>query len=121
MVRESFKRTGEHETSVFGLAYRVVLLNFAAITTTTITVTNAVLDIWSSPPSENVVAILGEEAERVYAEHRGEWTKAAIAKLVRLDSAIRESARISSIGGAGMARRTKRDVTLPNGLVVPKV
>ncbi|KAJ7763220.1 cytochrome P450 [Mycena maculata] len=120
MVRESFKRTGEHETSVYGLAYRIVLLNFAAITTTTITVTNAILDIWSSPPSQNVVAILREEAERVYAEHSGEWTKAAIAKLVRLDSAIRESARISSIGGAGMARRTKRDVTLPNGLVIPK-
>ncbi|KAJ7185024.1 cytochrome P450 [Mycena filopes] len=120
MVRESFKRTTEHETSVFGLAYRIVLLNFAAITTTTITVTNAVLDIWSSPPSQNVVEILREEAERVLAEHKGEWTKAAIAKLVRLDSAIRESARVSSIGGAGMARRTKRDVTLPNGLVVPK-
>ncbi|KAJ6528397.1 cytochrome P450 [Mycena sp. CBHHK59/15] len=120
LVRESFKRTSEHETSVYGLAYRIVLLNFAAITTTTITVTNAILDIWSSPPSQNVVAILREEAERVFAEHKGQWTKAAIAKLVRLDSAVRESARISSIGGAGMARRTKRDVTLPNGLVIPK-
>ncbi|KAJ7805886.1 cytochrome P450 [Mycena olivaceomarginata] len=102
MVRESFKRNTEDETSVYALAYRVVLLNFAAITTTTIMSTNALLDIWSAPNSEELVAALREEAERVLHEHNGEWTKAAVAKLHRLDSAIRESARISG-------RRRHRD------------
>ncbi|KAJ7053953.1 cytochrome P450, partial [Mycena amicta] len=121
MVRESFKRKTEAETSDYALAYRMVLLNFAAITTTSVTVTNAVFDIWSSPPSQNVVEILREEALRVYAENKGQWTKAAIAQLVRLDSAIRESTRVSCIGGASIARRTKCDVILPNGVVIPKV
>ncbi|KAJ7753620.1 cytochrome P450 [Mycena maculata] len=120
MVRESFKRNTEDETSVYSLAYRIVVLNFGAISTTTITVTNAILDIWSSPASQNVVSILREEAERVFAEHNGEWTKAAVGKLYRLDSAIRESSRVSAIGGVSLARRTKTDVTLPNGLVVKK-
>ncbi|KAJ7755767.1 cytochrome P450 [Mycena olivaceomarginata] len=93
MVRESFKRNTEDETSVYALA------------TTTIMSTNALLDIWSAPNSEELVAALREEAERVLHEHNGEWTKAAVAKLHRLDSAIRESARISGVGGTAMARR----------------
>ncbi|KAJ7730246.1 cytochrome P450 [Mycena maculata] len=122
MVRESFKRNTEEERSVYGLAYRVVLLNFAAITTSTIMATNSLLDIWSVPNAEELVASLREEAERVLHEHNGEWTKAAVAKLHRLDSAIRESARISGVGGTAMARRVRAEngIALPNGLVVPK-
>ncbi|KAJ6578775.1 cytochrome P450, partial [Mycena vulgaris] len=121
MVRESFKRNTGDETSVYALAYRVVLLNFAAITTTTIMATNALLDIWSAPNCDEVVAALREEAGRVLHEHNGEWTKAAVAKLHRLDSAVRESSRISGVGGSAMARRVRaaNGITLPNGVVVP--
>jgi cytochrome P450 len=63
---------------------------------------------------------LREEAQQVLQEH-GEWSKAALAKLHRLDSAIRESARVSAIGGNALARRVKVDgFTLPNGLAVAK-
>ncbi|CAK5271120.1 unnamed protein product [Mycena citricolor] len=122
MVRESLKRTTEDETSVYSLSYRIVLLNFAAITTTTIMSTNALLDIWSAPNADEIVASLREEAQRVLNEHNGEWTKAAVAKLVRLDSAIRESSRLSGVGGTAMARRVRAEngITLPNGLVLPK-
>ncbi|KAJ7457036.1 cytochrome P450 [Mycena latifolia] len=121
MVRESFKRTTEDETSVYALAYRVVLLNFAAITTSTIMATNTLLDVWSDPNAEEIVESLREEATRVLHEHNGEWTKAAVAKLHRLDSAIRESARVSGVGGSAMARRVRaaNGIKLPNGVVVP--
>lgn len=122
MVRESFKRNTSDERSVYALAYRVVLLNFAAITTSTIMATNALLDIFSAPDSETIIAALREEASRVLAEHNGEWTKAAVAKLHRLDSAIRESARISGVGGTALARKVRSDdgITLPNGVWLPK-
>ncbi|KAJ6585924.1 cytochrome P450 [Mycena capillaripes] len=120
MVRESFKRDTDHETSVHHLSYRIVLLNFGGITTTSIMVVNAVLDIWSTPNTADVIAALREEAECVLKEH-GEWSKAALVKLHRLDSAIRESARVSAIGGNALARRVKIDgFMLPNGLAVPK-
>ncbi|KAJ7880796.1 cytochrome P450 [Mycena olivaceomarginata] len=106
MVRESFKRDTFHETSVHHLSYRIVLLNFGGITTTSIMVVNAILDIWSAPDVANVIAALHEEAQQVLQEH-GEWSKAALAKLHRLDSAIRESARVDGF-------------TLPNGLAVAK-
>ncbi|CAL1703341.1 unnamed protein product [Somion occarium] len=122
MVRESFKRNTEDERSVYALAYRIVLLQFAAITTTTITSTNALLDIWSAPNAEEVVEFLREEATRVLAEHNGEWSKAALAKLYRLDSAVRESSRVSGIGGTALARKVKADngITLPDGIWLPK-
>ncbi|KAF7297355.1 hypothetical protein MIND_00969000 [Mycena indigotica] len=122
MVRESFKRNTEDETSVYALAYRIVLLNFAAITTTTIMSTNALLDIWSAPNAEEIVSSLREEAQKVLFESEGVWTKAAVNKLHRLDSAIRESSRISGVGGTSMARRVRAEngITLPNGFVVPK-
>ncbi|CAL1703350.1 unnamed protein product [Somion occarium] len=122
MVRESLKRKTEDERSVYALAYRVVLLQFAAITTSTIMSTNALLDIWSAPNTEELVDSLRDEASRVLAEHNGEWSKAALAKLYRLDSAIRESSRVSGVGGTALARKVKPDngITLPNGLWLPK-
>ncbi|KAF5366267.1 hypothetical protein D9758_005804 [Tetrapyrgos nigripes] len=122
MVRESFKRNTEDERSVYSLAYRVVLLNFAAITTSTIMATNALLDIWSAKDSPAIVESLREEASRVLKEHNGVWTKAAVAKLHRLDSAIRESSRVSGVGGTSIARKVRADngVTLPDGTWVPK-
>lgn len=122
MLRESLKRDTDDERSVYALAYRVVLLNFAAITTSTIMATNALLDIFSAPNSEFLIATLREEASDVLREHNGEWTKAALAKLYRLDSAIRESARVSGVGGTSMARRVRADdgITLPDGTWIPQ-
>jgi len=84
--------------------------------------TNALLDIWSGPHATEVVEILRKEAEQVYEEHNGEWSKLALSKLIRLDSAIRESSRVSGVGGTALARKVKVDegIVLPNRLWVPK-
>ena len=122
MVRESLKRDTEDERSVHALAYRVVLLNFAAITTSTIMATHTLLDILGDPNSNSIIAALREEATAIFREHNGEWSKAAISKLYRLDSAIRESSRMSGVGGTAMARRVRTDsgIVLPDGTWVAK-
>lgn len=83
--------------------------------------TNALLDIWSAPNAEELVAALREEASRVFAEH-GEWSKPALAQLHRLDSAIRESSRVSGVGSTALARKVRpaNGVTLPNGVWIPQ-
>lgn len=75
----------------------------------------------SAPNAEGLVEALREEASAVLREHNGVWTKQAISKLYRLDSAIRESARMSGIGGTAMARKVKvpGGMTLPDGTWVP--
>ncbi|KAJ7060186.1 cytochrome P450 [Mycena amicta] len=122
LVRESFKRTSELDTSVYNLSYRIVMLNFAAIITTTISCVNTVLDVWSAHNAEEIVEEIREEILRVLSETNGVWTKAAVAKMYRLDSAIRESSRINGVGGTSLARqvRVPEGIKLPNGLVAPQ-
>ena len=85
---------------------------FAAIHTTTFTIVNVLLDLLGSDPKLGYLEGIREEAERVYAEHDGEWTKQALTKLVRADSAIRESMRVSSF----MTRAVVRKIMKPEGL-----
>jgi cytochrome P450 len=122
MVRESFKRSTPQERSAPALAYRLLLLNFAAVSTSTIAATNALLDIISAPSSQTVIAALRDEALNVLRENNGVWTKASVAKLHHLDSAIRESSRVSGVGGTGLARRVRaaNGIVLENGVWVPK-
>uniref|UniRef100_A0A0W0EXB6 Cytochrome p450 n=2 Tax=Moniliophthora roreri TaxID=221103 RepID=A0A0W0EXB6_MONRR len=122
MIQESFKRTTESETSAESLAYRLLLLNYPAISTSTIAATNAILDVISTPPSEGVLASLTEEATRVCEEHSGDWNRHAVNQLIRIDSTLRESSRYSGIGGTGLARRVKpsNGLSLPDGTWLPK-
>ena len=74
------------------------MINLVAIHSTSLTTSNTLLDLFSSKPSEGFVDGLREESERVLAGTKGTWTKEAVAKLVRVDSTIKESMRFSDIG-----------------------
>lgn len=80
-------------------------LSFAAIHTTTFTITNTLFDLLGSDPARGFIEGLREEAERVFKEANGTWTKASLNRLVRADSAIRESMRISNFLTRGVMRK----------------
>ena len=104
------------------LAYRIMMVNFTAIHTTTFTVTNLLFDLLSSPRALEFFAGLREEAELILRDHNGVWTKAAIAKAIRLDSAVRETMRLSSFLGRGLERKviSKEGLTLGDGCHLPR-
>ncbi|EEQ31154.1 hypothetical protein McanMca71_005678 [Microsporum canis] len=58
---------------------------------------HAVLDIYGSPPSSDIVTTLVAECRRVSAEYQGILTKEAVDKLYCLDSAARESMRLNDV------------------------
>lgn len=96
------------------ISFRIIDVNFAAIHTSSFTSTNALLDICSCPPGSDgttVLSLLREEVMRVYTEEQSWWTKSGLERLVRLDSAIRESMRHTGI----FYRGTMRKVVDPNG------
>ncbi|PKY04920.1 putative P450 monooxygenase [Aspergillus campestris IBT 28561] len=97
------------------ISRRLMPINFAAIHTTTITITNAVIDILSTSASKGVLEGLQEEIEHAYAACNGVWTKASLATLVRTDSAIRESMRVSNF----MTRNAMRKVMPAGGVTNP--
>lgn len=94
------------------LCRRLLMLNMVAIHTTSMVTTDTLLDLFSSPDREDYVAGLREEVERVLHESGGQWSKNAINSMHRVDSTIRETMRVSSLGDIGM----KRQVTDPAGI-----
>ncbi|OIW30139.1 cytochrome P450 [Coniochaeta ligniaria NRRL 30616] len=77
------------------LGERILVLNFAAIHTTSLTITGAILDIVCHNKPEHIDE-LRREISAVLAEHGGEWNKRALGKMHRLDSTLRESTRLNS-------------------------
>ena len=104
------------------IAKRFMAVNFASIHTTSLTMTNTLLDLSASPPEECFIEEIREEVERVYCEHGGKWTKEALAKLIRVDSTIRESMRLHNFVSYGVQRRVvaENGVRMDNGLYLPK-
>lgn len=112
VIEEAYKRNDPAELDAGKICRRLVRLNMVAIHTTSITITNTLLDLYSSPRTEEFVEGLREEVSRVLAANGGKWTKAIVNDLVRIDSTIKESIRCSSLGIVGLTRM----VTSPDGI-----
>jgi cytochrome P450 len=110
------------------IARRLAVTNFGSMHQTAFQVTNMVLNILGSNAEYNTVSILRDEAERVLgsssspgAPHDNKWTKAKVAKMVRADSAARETMRLNGFGGRSVFRKVLRDgVITPEGYELPK-
>ena len=93
-IRQARAENNPLELKPSNVAQRTLLVEVASIHTTAMTAQNTILDLLSAPPS--VLDSLREEAERVFREGNGAWSKASLARLYRIDSAIRESQRHSN-------------------------
>ncbi|KAE8444351.1 hypothetical protein EG329_000661 [Mollisiaceae sp. DMI_Dod_QoI] len=101
---------------------RLMTINFAAIHTSTFTATNMLFDLLSSPNAADNLEEIREEILQVMAENNGKWDKNSIAKLIKVDSAIRESLRISTFMTHGMDRMVVKPegVTMQDGQHLPR-
>lgn len=119
---EALKSPDMTERDPKKIVKRIMVINFAAIHTSTFTATNMLFDLFSCPNAAQAVAELREEVETVISENGGRWDKHAIAKLVKIDSAVRESLRLSTFMSHGMGRIVEQagGVTLSDGLHLPQ-
>ena len=103
------------------IAERVLAVNFAAIHTSTFSITNAIFDLVSSDPSKQYLDQLRNEAASIVAADNGVWTKAGLARMYKTDSTLRESSRLGSFLGAGLLRKVMvpEGITAPNGTFCP--
>ncbi|KAI1791203.1 cytochrome P450 [Ganoderma leucocontextum] len=97
------------------IAQRILLVNFAAIHTSSNSITHALFDLAAAP---QYLQPLREEIEPIIAA--AGWTKAAMGNMWKLDSFLRESQRFNGIGLTSLTRKAMKDVTLNNGTVIPK-
>jgi hypothetical protein len=115
-IRTSLAEGRHDELKPSMIAMRILPLNFASIHTTALTGSSVLLDIFSSPP--DVIASLREEALRVYTTHDRQWTKSGLSTMYRMDSAIRESQRVSAFSLSFVQRKVmvKEGVMTPEGV-----
>ncbi|EEU38661.1 uncharacterized protein NECHADRAFT_95128 [Fusarium vanettenii 77-13-4] len=95
--------------------YGQLFLSFAAIHTTTETITGCVLDISSYP---EIVQPLREEIISVIGEHG--WAKTSLYKLKLMDSFMKESQRRHYMGMTSIHRHADEDIKLSDGNVIRK-
>ncbi|KAJ7101571.1 cytochrome P450 [Mycena belliarum] len=104
------------ERTAPALTLRLLSTNMAAIHTSSMAFTNALLDLAAHP---EFLLPMREEVERVLREEG--WTKAALNSMAKIDSFFRESQRLNGTGPVGMMRRViaKEGFQFSNGAVVP--
>ena len=67
----------------------------SAFTDSVKAITNTFLDLYHSADAGDFVVELRKECDAVLAAHDGRWTKAALQELALVESAIKESMRLS--------------------------
>jgi cytochrome P450 len=115
-IRIAKQDKNEFESSPEVISKRIMPLEFAATHTTSLTGHGVVLDLLSSDPALGYLEGIREEAARVLQEEGGHWTKSGLARLFRLDSAIRESMRVSNFAQTLVERK----VVIPEGITNEK-
>ncbi|KIL60262.1 hypothetical protein M378DRAFT_26590 [Amanita muscaria Koide BX008] len=106
--------TKDRQRGVRDLVNAVLIINFAAIHTTTMTFTYTMYELATRP---EYVKPLRDEIEAVINEEG--WSKDSIRKLRKVDSFIKECLRLSNFSLVTMARKALRDLTLSDGTPIP--
>ncbi|KAF2102213.1 cytochrome P450 [Rhizodiscina lignyota] len=102
---------------------RLLLISFAAIHTTSFTLTWTLLHLASSPSFATLYQKLRDEASTaLQSSPKGVWTRAKLADLHVTDSVLKETLRHTGFGGRGAMHAVipKEGVVLPTGERVPQ-
>ncbi|KAI6715419.1 hypothetical protein JHW43_002045 [Diplocarpon mali] len=99
------------------ISKRLSVLQFAGIQSSAITLTNLILDLGASPLISKYLSIMRDEVRLELAAENGVWSKAALARMVTLDSAARESLRLWAFVSRGVMKQVikKEGINLPTG------
>lgn len=100
--------------NVEDITVKLMLINFAAIHTTSLTLSNALFDLAARP---EYIKPLREEMEAVIRDHG--CTKDAMGRMRKTDSFFKESSRMAGVGAVALGRKALKDFTFSNGLIIP--
>ncbi|KAL1634590.1 hypothetical protein SLS56_002283 [Neofusicoccum ribis] len=119
LARCAVRSGSARDRDASALASRVLALSFVGVHTSAAAAVNALVDLLSAGPG--VWAALRREAAAAALGH-AEWTRAAVGRLVLLDSALRESLRFSAFKARGVEREVvaRAGVVLPGGTWLPR-
>ncbi|EAU87974.2 cytochrome P450 [Coprinopsis cinerea okayama7 len=96
------------------IAGRVILINIAAIHTTSLALNDTLFELAAR---QEYIVPLRAEVEQAIEEYG--WTKEAMTRMYKLDSFIKESCRVNGLLAVSMVRNARTDYHLSNGTVIP--
>ncbi|OBZ73430.1 Ent-kaurene oxidase [Grifola frondosa] len=102
------------ERTVRALVLRILAANFAAIHSSSMSFTQALYYLAANP---EFVGPLREEVDAVISAEG--WSKAAMDKMRKIDSFLKESQRMMGPGALSMMRKAMRDVAFGDGTFIP--
>lgn len=106
--------TKDRPRSNLELVKAILMTNFAALHTTTMSFTYVMYELATRP---KYVQPLREEIEAVTGEEG--WSRDAMHKLWKVDSFIKECLRVSNFSFLAAARIALKDLTFSNGMTIP--
>ncbi|KAF9452383.1 cytochrome P450 [Macrolepiota fuliginosa MF-IS2] len=116
LVAEHLAKSAPPQETLLGLATRLLNINFGSIHTSSIFITQTLFEIALLSPA-SVDSIRKEVQEALDSE--GGWTKGALLKFKKIDSALREVGRVYGLMFFGLPRYTMVNFDLGNGQFVP--
>ncbi|KAG6848382.1 hypothetical protein H0H93_000731, partial [Arthromyces matolae] len=105
----------ENKRTVRDLTVQILIINFAAIHTTSLAFTQILFDL---AQHASVVPDLRREVEDVIKEEG--LSKIALHRMVKLDSFIKESQRLGGNRALNVERKVIKDFAFSDGTVIPK-
>ncbi|KAH7327064.1 cytochrome P450 [Rhexocercosporidium sp. MPI-PUGE-AT-0058] len=121
-IDHSHRKNDPSERTPDIISKRLNVVGFAAIQSSAITLTNLILDLGASPQIAIYLSIIRNEVLAELSAEHGVWSKAALARMVTLDSTLRESLRLWGFVSRGVLKEVshKNGVTLPTGEHLPR-
>ncbi|KAJ5041685.1 uncharacterized protein L3040_005257 [Drepanopeziza brunnea f. sp. 'multigermtubi'] len=121
-IDHSFRKNNPSERATDLISKRLSVLQFAAIHSSAITLTNLLIDLASSARISDYLSIIRNEVTAELAAENGVWSKAVLARMVATDSTIRETLRLWAFVSRGLLKEVVKQggVTLPTGEHLPK-
>ncbi|CZT05742.1 uncharacterized protein RCO7_03910 [Rhynchosporium graminicola] len=121
-IDHSYRKNDPSERTPDVISKRLNVVAFAAIQSSAITLTNLILDLGASPRITEYLSIMRQEVLAELAAEHGVWSKTALARMVTLDSTLRESMRLWGFVSRGVLKEVvqKDGVTLPTGEHLPR-
>lgn len=116
-ISHSYRNSNPSERTVDIISKRLNVIQFAAIQSSAITLTNLILDLAACPVLPQYFSILRIEILTELSVTDGVWTKSALARMLSLDSTLRESMRLWGFVSRGLLKKVvaKEGVRLPSG------
>lgn len=121
-LHHAFSQDDPIERTPEMITKRLVVLTFGTIQSSVITITNALVDIASSPSSVEVQEGLREEVEGATTPPNSEsWKTSNLVKMVRIDSVLRESMRLWGFISRGVMKMVmvREGIKIPSGEHLP--